>query len=127
MRCPDQQFLVLGSVVFWNGVPIPSKPLGSAHPGRVGQGNVVPWARTDFVMTLRKGKQAYHAPIFTEGNRPRPNQIHIGMAFQKFNLPGQPLGKCNVIGVHAGDILPLGQVNALIKTSGKTLSIGPRN
>lgn len=106
---------------------MPSKPLGSAHPGRVGKGDVVPRAGTDFGMILSKGKQAYHAPIVTEGNRPRPNQIHIGMAFQKFYLQGQPLGKREVIGIHAGDILPLGQVNSLIETSGKAPSIGRKN
>jgi hypothetical protein len=93
----------------------------------MGQGDVVPWTGADFLMTLGKGKQANHVSVVVEGNRPRPDHIHFRVEFQKFNLPSQPFGKRDVIGIHAGDILPFSQVNSLIETSGKTLSIGPKN
>ena len=47
------------------------------------------------------------------------DDIHFGMATEKLDLPGKPLGKRHIVSVHPGDEIAPSLVQHFIKTSDK--------
>jgi hypothetical protein len=73
-----------------------------------------PRTPTNLLMGARRRIDPEHLPIPREQHSPMSEQIDFGVGIKVLHLPFEPLGICDVIGIHPRNILTAGLCHTVI-------------